>query len=482
MPHRFTAPVRVGGLALALTGLLMGPAPGRASEGPTPALADGADGAGDATILLCTTPWAPFVETIPPLRPPGPKPDPVVLGFTPPSSAPRAEQTAEGVDPAATDRPAANSGEPMVLPPPVPDALKTEISAGDEDGDEDRDEDGDAPTQTEAQAASVGSVAVVPPDPPLSKRLGRLLVARAAERRRLAASVAADNATALADEVAPTPGESSSHEAGQGATPIDDSDSQAPAPAADGDPPDAEAEAEAEAEAASEQPARADLEDLSMPTARALLPRGRPGGPLSEIVTATCREAGLNCRIALVPWMRPRRQVADGPCDGVFPIEASDQRRGFMTFSNPVAASRLAFFTLGADVREIADMSEYIVLTQGPSDIADSARRAVERIDRGALVLGPDMADLVRRLSGLHPSDKVALYGNYHAILVLMEEIDDIAIPALTVVPHKEQLFRVGFSRDRVAPGAVKAFNAGLRRVLDSPAGRETLESADLSP
>jgi len=478
-------------LALGLS-LTLAPSPTRSAEDPTvPDLEDTA--ARSRPILLCTSPWHPFVAIIPPLRPPGPKPDPVALGFVPP---PRPDAGDDGdaardtATPSSPDDEPRVVSDPVVLPPPLPEAPIDPRSGADA---------GDAAADTATPATDVP---VRPPQPPLTKRLGRILFAKADERRRASASVVGMNGTAppsspVAAESEDVPGaaEANPQTAMESIAAPNDTGSDADqAPSAE--PPDDGRDAPAPADSPAPQdqtdgegtepsdPAETDsrMSALAMPTARAVLPRGRAGGPLSEIITAACRMAGLSCRVALVPWMRPHQQVANGPCDGIFPIEATDTQAGFLTFSNPLAASRLAFFTLGTDVETIADMREYIVLTEGPSDIADDARRLVEDMDQSQLVQGPDMADMLRQMSRLHPSDRVALYGNYHAILALMDDLEDITVPALTVVPHRQQLFRVGFGQDRIAPDTLKAFNAALTQVVNSPAGRETLEERGLYP
>lgn len=485
-------------LPLALTlglSLTLAPFPTRSAEdAPVPDLEDTATRS--RPVLLCTSPWQPFVAIIPPLRPPGPKPDPVALGFVPPPRADASnddDAAQDTANPPSPDEAPRVVSDPVVLPPPLPEAPIDPRSGPDEDEDEDK-----AETDTVSPAADVP---VRPPQPPLTKRLGRILFAKADERRRASASVVGMNPTDPPSAIVETDSEDPSGAEADPPTATEptvasndngsesnsspsaeprNNDPDAPAPTDSAAPQDQTDGEDTEPSNPAEAESR--MSALAMPTARAVLPRGRAGGPLSEIVAAACRMAGVSCRIALVPWMRPDRQVANGPCDGIFPIEATDDRAGFLTFSTPLAASRLAFFTLGTDVETIADMREYIVLTEGPSDIADDARRLVKDMDQSQLVQGPDMAELLRQMSRLHPSDKVALYGNYHAILALMDDLEDVTVPALTVVPHRQQLFRVGFSQDRIDPDALKAFNAALTRVLNSPAGRETLEELDLYP
>jgi hypothetical protein len=412
-------------------------------------------------LLLCTAPWPPFVAAVPPLRPPGPKPDAAALGFAVPESADSdpAEDGAADASTAAADDPDA-----VVLPPPLPEVLEDQTA-----------EDEAAQVESAAPVIPPLNVEVIPPDSPLSKRLGRVLVAQRLAWQRLQASAvppaapsdaASDPESDPSAVAATTPDET---EDAEGASANPDAD-QLDTPETEQDEPSAAA------------PLIPSLDQLDMPTARALLPRGRAGGPVTEVVMAACRAAGLPCRVALVPWLRPGSQVAKGPCDGIFPVEDSSEHGDQLRFSAPLVTSRLAFFTLNTEVRTPKDMAEFIVLTQGPSDIADSARAVVEDLDRAALVLGPDMAPLIRRLNSLEPADRVALYGNYHAVLTEMEGITDAPIPGLAVIPHREQVFRVGFSRERVDRAAVAAFNDALSALVASPAYQDILGSGGLAP
>ena len=409
-------------------------------------------------LLLCTAPWPPFVVAVPPLRPPGPKPDPVALGFEVPEPA----ETDSGEDGPA-DEPNAATDDPdaVVLPPPLPEAMENQAA-----------EDEAARDAPATPVIPPLNVEVIPPDPPLSKRLGRVLVAKRLGWQRLQASVVPPAATSD-----PAADPESDFAAVAEATPADPDETAGASAAEDSDNADA-----GEDEPAPTAPVVPSLDQLDMPTARALLPRGRAGGPVSEIVMAACRAAGLPCRVALVPWLRPGSQVVNGPCDGIFPLEDSTEHADPLRFSGPLVTSRLAFFTPNTEVRAPKDLSEFIVLTQGPSDIADSARAVVEDLERAALVLGPDMGTLIRRLNSLVPSDRVALYGNYHAVLSEMEDITDSPIPGLTVIPHRAQVFRVGFSRERVDRAAIAAFTDALSRLVALPEYQDILDASGLGP
>ncbi|MBB4285607.1 ABC-type amino acid transport substrate-binding protein [Roseospira goensis] len=506
-------------LVLLVAGAVSGAAWAATDE---PAEAAGADRPADPPLTLCTAPWPPFVETVPPPRPPSDKPDPDALGFRETAAGLPGRALASGV-------PAAGDDHGPVRPPPLPEALADAEAAGPaapanvSDPTPETARSAPVPQDTRLPVLAVtplSEVEVVPPPAPVEKRAGRIAQTLAAARRGLAGAGAdsaepdapvpmdgplADDTAAEAEtdpEIAPTT------ETGAGPVdPPDPAETEAPAAtvaAADanqdpGREPEPEpgpgtgtgtggegdlapsAAPEADSEATTGRDGRPTLRSLQMPTARALMPQGRAGGPLAEVVQAACREAGLDCRIALVPWMRPRSHLEAGTCDAVFPVEDTAESRPYMTFSDPLVESELAFFTMNTGIRSVSDLTEYIVLARGPSQAARHAEAAVGPLYRTALVLGPDLDSLIRRLSALDPADRVALYGNYHVVTRAMDDLD-VPIPALNVVRHRGQVFRVGFARNRV-PGPVReAFDDGLARIRQTREWQEILEIGALAP
>jgi polar amino acid transport system substrate-binding protein len=215
------------------------------------------------------------------------------------------------------------------------------------------------------------------------------------------------------------------------------------------------------------------------------MPQGRAGGPLVDIVEAACEQAGLNCRVSLVPWIRPGSQLDGGPCDAVFPIEDSRETRPYMTVSVPVVSSPLAFFTLNPALARLSDLTEFIILARGPSQSAGFAQTVVDTLDKSALVIGPELPRLVRRFLSLNPSDRVALFGNYHVVTrAISAEAERMAttVPAMGVLPHRQQTFRVGFSRTRVPGPVIDAFNAALGQLHDGGAVTGILEASRIGP
>ncbi|SDE46917.1 hypothetical protein SAMN05421720_10749 [Rhodospira trueperi] len=438
-------------LALALALLIAAPGAGAATD-------PDAESAPEAEpLILCTAPWPPFVEAVPPLRPPASKPDPVALGF--PARGDTAT-TAEPEDMAA----------PEIMPPPLPEPLRPEVG-----------DSAPASPDTEGPPGAGTPVEVLPPPVPLNKRVARVELAVADAHRRAEASVDRSEAPApeSGPEDQPAGGEAAAAEAPETAVDAEVAEVDVAPPAVE------EAEDGESAESAESAEDDADtgamLSALQMPTARALMPRGHAGGPMSEAVRAACREGGLNCRVVLGPWIRPRTQLASGACDAVFPVEKAAGSAGFMTVSDAVVNSRLTFFTMNTTIHRMADMAEYIVLAQGPSDAAEDARAAIEALEKSALVLGPDLASLIRRLSGLEPTDRVALYGNYHVITDAMRDHEG-PIPALNVIPHRRQALRVGFARATVPDAVVEAFNQGLKRIRETRELQDILDVGDVAP
>lgn len=396
-----------GGLALwlgALAGAVTLACVAAPRAGAAADQAAGRAGEGGAPLILCTAPWPPFVETVPPPLPPEVKPVPVQVRPPGRDHAQDAETAATGDLGAETSKVVATAAGPGAVLPP--------------------------------------GVEVLPPMPPRVKQAGRIAWANAAARRRAEASVRPLPAPAVA-------------------------------PASE------EVASEAAADASVTVAERPTLETLSMPTARALLPQGQPGGPMTEAVRAACRAADLTCRIVLVPWLRPRDHLETGPCDGLFPIEDTVENRRYMRVSQPLIESHLAFFTMNTRIHRVSELTEYIVLAQGPSAAARQAKTVVEGLDDSALVLGPDMGSLIRRLSGLEPRDRVALYGNYHEVTRAMSEVDE-PIPALNVVRHRSQALRVGFALNRVPGPVLRAFDSGVDLIERSRVLQEILDTGGL--
>ncbi|KAA5607254.1 hypothetical protein F1188_00330 [Roseospira marina] len=437
-------------------------------------------------VTLCTAPWPPFVVALPlpeppaPPVPPGAKPDPANLGFGQPSQTDAGDTAIPAeVDPAAeqvevADADGAGAGDAQD-PPPVPDR-PTASDAG------------ELPHEV---AGPASDVEVLPPEAPWSKSMARIAVANAFDRQRAEASVVPPRPDSSDDgptttrrvDLDPLEAEVAS------APPMDETSGEARA--ANPDTPD-DGTSDDEAATSTDDglpdpiaPAAgaplAGLDGIQTPAARALLPQGLAGGPMTEVVQAACEAGGLRCRVSLVPWIRPRGQLDVGPCDAIFPVEDAPSTRGFMTVSRPVVDSRLAFFTLDTSIDEVGDLTEFVIMARGPSEAAQHAAEAVSHLDKSAVVLGPDLDSLIRRLIGLQPTDRIALYGNYHVVTQAMRRFGS-RVPALGVVPDRNQVLRVGFARDRVPGPVIEAFDAGLKRLHDTRRLQTILDAGNIAP
>lgn len=487
-----------GGLVAAgLLGLGLGLAAATAVAAESPAPTETADAEAMRPLILCTAPWPPFVENVPPPLPPAARPDPLALGFTPPDA-----EDADDADDAPDGETGADT--PARPLPPSPPPIETRVAAADA-----ADPDADpAPMEVATRAFPVAGppavpltgAAVAPPLPPLTKSLGRILAAREAvevsttepvpgpaEAGEPPATEEADSAVdappGAPSEAAPERTPEATPEPTAEAAPVDQ---EAPVIAALPPGPSAGTEADGpprpEAAPPTETVDSADpLTRLRMPRARALLPQGRPGGPITEAVVAACKAADLPCRISLLPWLRPADVLASGRCDGVFPIEPTTATRPFMVASKPLVETRLAFFTLDTSITAVDAFTDFIVLARGPSGQAHHAHRAVEGLEETRLVFGPDLTRLIARLGTLRPDDRVALFGNYHVVTRAMAAVEG-SIPALSVVPAGTQRLHVGFSRDRVPGPVVRAFDQGLRRIAETRELQEILDLGGLEP
>jgi|GEM_PF-5518987 len=479
-PIRVTDPTRLVAAAL-LAMATTATAPALAGTDADAATAD--DGAGPP-LMFCTAPWAPFVVSVPPPLPPSGRPDPLALGFTPPQ-----RDSQDGASPDTT--PAATTPDAPVPPePPAPTTLvEPQVAdAGDT-----------APVQGTAvprEEIPLTGADVAPPMPPTTKILGRILAAQMAAQDALPAGSGTDDSAGVADSADTLPVDG---DTGQAATEGDPASVDAAPNPAPGPNPNLEAAPDADADSATQIAATAAAEDetatgvldmagsgdplerLRMPSARMLLPQGRPGGPMTEVVVAACKVAGLNCRISLLPWLRPADLLTSGRCDAVFPVEPDDSTRRVMELSRPLVDSRLAFFTLDTSITRPDQFTDFIVLARGPSEQAVHAHRAVEPLDKTRLVFGPDLPRLIARLGTLRPDDRVALFGNYHVIIRAMSQVED-PLPAVSVVPAGVQHLSVGFARDRVPGPVVRAFNQGLRRLAETRTLQEILDLAGLEP
>lgn len=509
--------VGMAGVCLVLASVALAHSP--AAHGATDTAPVEGAGQGEAhPLTLCTAPWPPFVMAVPLPRPPGPKPDPAALGSTaPPDMAdPPPEQPEPSPDRGAVgdgdgdsraSAPPQQPEEPPALPPLPGIADRT---SG----------DNDANTGLEASGLEVlaivpGSEApVVPPPAPWTKRIARVAVANAFYAQRMDGSSVAPSqppSSTEAPEAAPVMAEAEPDAAEEPvvAAVAEDGDRARPSSAdalpttessvgqpsengVDEDAPEEDTPEEdaPEEDATEQQPASAlavitpdaGLQSLSMPTARALMPQGRAGGPVSEIVEAACRQSGLDCRVSLVPWLRPGSQLDGGPCDAVFPVEDTPDTRSFMVVSRPVVSSRLAFFTLDRSIARIEDLTEFIVLARGPSAAAQHAARVVDTLEDSALVLGPDLTRLIHRFVTLRQSDRVALYGNYHVVSRAIGAEAPNGLQALGVLPDRPQTLGVGFSRARVPGPVIEAFNAGLERLHETDTVRDILRAGGIVP
>jgi len=464
---------------LMTTAVVVSAVPSAPASAATDETVDGDDEAAEGKpITFCAAPLPPFVVTVmppsPPM-PPGPKPDLARLGVQHPSPADAADEV-RAEEAAAPSLVGALT--PTATPPPAAPPLSVAMAPASEEVAADDGGPEEASSSLNVLAVVPASEAeVLPPPAPWFKRIARVAEANAQYRQRVEASVRppAEPDEPLAEEQNPTGDFSLEEGLAENADPLGSSSDMAVA-----------AEEEEEAETADGDDGGDDSGDeddgssVSRPS-RSLLPRGSAGGPMSEAIQAACREGGLDCRISLVPWIRPASQLDSGPCDAVFPVEDRPETRSYMTVSDPVVESRLAFFTLDASFEKVADLTEFTILAKGPSIMAQHAEAAVKGLEKSALVLGPDLTSLIRRIIGLRPTDRVALYGNYHVVTRTMKDVDE-SVPALGIIPHRDQVFRVGFSRQRVPGPVIEAFNAGLKRIRETRVLQEILDAGDISP
>jgi len=466
-----TAARRLPLAILLLTAMVVVPA---VPSAPASAATDETLGSdGEATenqpITFCAAPLPPFVVTVvppsPPM-PPGPKPDPVRLGVQNPlpagtSGEVRAEAEASlssGDGEAASPSLAASTATTPPLVAPAGDGANRAE---------------EAPPLNVLAVVPASEAEVLPPPAPWSKRIARVAEANAQYRQRLEASVRPPvEPEPVAEEQDPA-GDTPEERLEEDTEPLGTGSTMAAVEQA--------ADDTTESDDGSDSGDNDGSSAARLSTAQTLLPKGSAGGPMSEAIQAACREGGLDCRISLVPWIRPASQLDSGPCDAVFPVEDSPEARSYMIVSDPIVESRLAFFTLDTSFEKVADLTEFTILAKGPSTVARHAEAAVKGLEKSALVLGPDLTSLIRRIIGLRPTDRVALYGNYHVVTRTMKEVGE-SVPALGIIPHRDQVFRVGFSRQRVPGPVIEAFNAGLKRIRETRVLQEILDAGGISP
>jgi len=74
-------------------------------------------------------------------------------------------------------------------------------------------------------------------------------------------------------------------------------------------------------------------------------------GFFTEIVTAVCKEAGVDVEYKFYPWLRSEKMVQDGEAFAVFPYFPSADRKKIYDFSDPLCNSTGKFFFLKEKIK-----------------------------------------------------------------------------------------------------------------------------------
>lgn len=198
------------------------------------------------------------------------------------------------------------------------------------------------------------------------------------------------------------------------------------------------------------------------------LANGQVAGPAVEVVKAVCKEARLECRFELLPWIRAQKEIEAGEAHGLFLIGWSEERAKQLHFSPPVVASAYGVFAHADDpLRYLkpADLAGYTVGVFGPSATSRSLERlrdqvVAQKLKPVVIEMRPDDESGFQKLEGKRVQ---AVYSNQHVGEAMVAKL---GLKQVRYVGAAEPVrYHIGLSRKAVDAASAERFDQAFRKL-----------------
>ncbi|OWY39953.1 hypothetical protein CEK28_04210 [Xenophilus sp. AP218F] len=207
---------------------------------------------------------------------------------------------------------------------------------------------------------------------------------------------------------------------------------------------------------------------------------GSVGGVLVAILQEACRRLDWRCDVQLMVWKRALLTIEQGGADGLLLAQDVPERRAVMDLSLPVVNSRYGLFVLsdaGFGYRQPSDLAGHAVAVYGPSLSQTNCANLLKGVPDASMLVEKDAETVLRKLSAGRYGPQALAFSNEDVARYWMaqDRIDNLRLLA-SIQPLS---YLYGFTRSRLRPGTVEAFNQaldsmcrdGALRRLSAPSG-----------
>nr|WP_199064772.1 transporter substrate-binding domain-containing protein [Chromobacterium sp. ASV5] len=190
---------------------------------------------------------------------------------------------------------------------------------------------------------------------------------------------------------------------------------------------------------------------------------GRVSGALVTILQEACRRLNWRCSMQMMVWKRALLMIEQGKADGMLLAQDAPERRATMELSLPVLSSRYGLYVQSGATfgyRKAADLAGHAMAVYGPSLSQTNCQRLIQGVPGVALEVEKDPETVLRKLSaGRYGAQGVAFSNEDIARYWIAQD----GISNLKRLASVQALrYHYGFTRSRLQPGTVEAFNHAL--------------------
>jgi polar amino acid transport system substrate-binding protein len=210
---------------------------------------------------------------------------------------------------------------------------------------------------------------------------------------------------------------------------------------------------------------------------------GTVGGPIADVVRATCELMRVPCELKLYPWRRAMGLVDQGLADGIFAVARIPEREKQFFLSDPIVESSYGVFVSNhSDLVYTSprDLDGYTVAAYGPSAATEAIEQIAPHVPSMHMEVDIDNMTVLRKLQAMRYGDKGAAVINADVGLYMMRQEGINCLRMAGTI--KKVAYSIGLSRKKVTEAQAEAFNSALRRLERSGALRRIVEGYGMKP
>jgi len=187
------------------------------------------------------------------------------------------------------------------------------------------------------------------------------------------------------------------------------------------------------------------------------------GGAQVEILQEACRRLDWRCEVRAMVWKRALRTISLGEADGLLLVQDVAERRAVMELSLPVLLSSYALYVVNGNplrYRQPADLSGHVLAVYGPSLSQANSEQLLQGVAGVTEQVEPDPQTVLRKLAAGRYGAAAVAFSNADIARYWILQDGLSSVHQLATIKSISYMF--GFTRSRLQPGTLDAFNQVL--------------------